>query len=211
MKRTTSKLKCAICGKESQQQVILSSNTCGTRTHLDLRIVGAKTSLSDRIQRCPHCNYANNDIEENIGIGINELKCAKYQEILKSDINDTAKSFILCAILCDKAKQKRDASAMYHHASWVFDDLKDTQNADKYRKKASERLLEVAIEEDDGDTAVQCVDLLRRNGNYKKALWIIDEIGKTDIEEIDKILAFEKELIAKKDKTPHFVDEVLSE
>ena len=100
---------------------------------------------------------------------------------------------------------------MYHHASWVFDDLKDTQNADKYRKKASERLLEVAIEEDDGDTAVQCVDLLRRNGNYKKALWIIDEIGKTDIEEIDKILAFEKELIAKKDKTPHFVDEVLSE
>ena len=210
MKRTTSKLKCAICGKESQHNIILSSNTFGTKTQLDLRVVGGKTSLSDRIQRCPHCNYANNDIEENIGIGINELKCAKYQEILNSNLDDTAKSFILCAILCDKAKQKRDAGMMYHYASWVFDDLKDTENADKYRKKACDRILEVAIEEDDGDTAVQCVDLLRRNGNYKKALELIDEIGKTDIEEIDKILAFEKELIAKKDKTPHFVDEALT-
>jgi len=98
---------------------------------------------------------------------------------------------------------------MYHFASWVFDDLKDTENADKYRKKACDRILEVAIQEDDGDTAVQCVDLLRRNGNYKKALELIAEIGETDIEEIDKVLAFEKELIAKKDKTSHYVEEAL--
>ena len=70
-------------------------------------------------------------------------------------------------------------------------------------------LLLIVEQEDDGDTAVQCVDLLRRNGNYKKALELIAEIGETDIEEIDKVLAFEKELIAKKDKTSHFVEEAL--
>ena len=209
MKRTNAKLKCAICGKESEQQIILSSNTFGTKTQLDLRVVGGKTSLSDKIQQCPHCHYVNNNIEENIGIGINELKCVKYQEVLNSNIDDTAKNFILNAILLDKVKQKRNAGVMYHFASWVFDDLKDTENADKYRKKACDRILEVAIQEDDGDTAVQCVDLLRRNGNYKKALELIAEIGKTDIEEIDKVLAFEKELIAKKDKTSHFVEEAL--
>lgn len=209
MKKTNAKLKCAICGKESDQQIILSSNTCGTKTQLDLRIVGGQISLANKIQQCPYCNYVNNNIEVNIGVGIKDLSCAKYQEVLNSNIDATAKKFILSAILLDKVKRKRDAGIMYHFASWVFDDLKDNENADKYRKKACDRILEVAIQEDDGDTAVQCVDLLRRNGNFKKALDLIAEIGKTDIEELDKVLAFEKELIAKKDKTSHFVEEAL--
>lgn len=208
MKKINTKLKCAVCGKESEQQIILSSNTFGTKTQLDLRVIGGKSSLSDKIQFCPHCHYANYNIEKNIGIGINELKCAKYQEVLNSNIEDTAKNFILNAILLDKTKQKRKAGIMYNFASWVFDDLKDNENADKYRKMACNRLLNT-LKEDDGDTAVQCVDLLRRNGNYKKALELIDEIGKTDIEEIDKVLSFEKELIAKKDKSSHFVEEAL--
>lgn len=206
MKKINSNLTCAICGKESEQEISLSSSTFGMRTHLDLRVVGS--SLDNLVQQCPHCHYTYFNIEKDLGLSLKDIESKEYQEILNADINDLAKKFILCAILCDKANQTKNAGIMYHHASWVFDDINDIQNADKYRKMACERILEVAIKEEDGDTTIQCLDLLRRNGNYKKALELIDEIGKTDIEEIDKVVAFEKELIKKQDKNAHFVDEI---
>ena len=209
MKYTTGNLKCAICGKESSQLIILSSNNFGTKTQLDLRVVGDQINLKNKIQQCPHCLYSNYNIEENVGIEKQDLNNPDYTEILKSNLDNTAKMFILNAILLDKVNKNLDAGIMYHYASWVFDDLNDTENADKYRKKACERIYEFAIQENDGESAVQAVDLMRRNGDFEKALELVSEIGKTDIEEIDKILAFEKKLISEKDRDSHFVEEVL--
>lgn len=85
------------------------------------------------------------------------------------------------------------------------------ENANKYRKEAADRILAVAIKKKDTNSAVQCVDLLRRNGDYKKALKLIEKIRKSNNKMLDKVLTFEKELIIKQDKEVHFLDEVYQE
>lgn len=217
MKKERLELKCAICGEESMQTVTLSSGMLGVRmlTQLDLRVVSERRGLGDfmglgdRVQECPHCHYVNYDIRKKLGITAEDLKSEKYQEVVNSEIDEVAKKFILNAILLDMLKQEKKAGMMYHHASWVFDDLNDSENADKYRKEACERILKVALEEDDGDTALQCVDLLRRNGEFSRATELLKKIGVANIEEIDKVIAYEKELIKNEDRSIHYVEEAM--
>lgn len=63
MKIETIVVKCAMCGNESEQNVLKSNLTLGL-PDLDMRPTGSMASLSSGIQECPVCHYINFDISQ---------------------------------------------------------------------------------------------------------------------------------------------------
>lgn len=58
------KLRCAVCGRASEHQVLASTNTMGP-PDLDLRPEEMQRStMNVWVQRCPHCGYCARSIED---------------------------------------------------------------------------------------------------------------------------------------------------
>ena len=114
--------KCMHCGCEKEYNVMGSTSSFGA-PDLDTRPAPlARNTLEYGIQRCPKCNYSNNDIEKKIDFDDSILKGDKYIEILNSKIPEVAKSYLLAALLKESINDYNLASRFMLNACWVFDD-----------------------------------------------------------------------------------------
>ncbi len=201
---------CALCGKQSQFTVALSTNAFGSMD-LDTRPPEmARSVLPFEIQQCPHCNYANPDIEENpLGICPSDLSASAYVRLAKNrSINSTARSYLLAGYLYEQKQKYRQAGGMYLKAAWSFDDMRNDSGAISARKKAVENIEKWLQETDEVNLEVMTVDLYRRIGDFEKADRTIGRLMKRELPELlASILNFERKLIGEKDTRCHRVEE----
>ncbi len=217
MKIIETKLKCAVCGKQSEQKIIESSHTFGAKQHLDTRFDNGV--VDKHIQECPYCHYCNFSIDEAETVAKKVVESTSFQTIYQANIDERAKKYICAAMVNEKAKKFVQAGNLYLFATWIFEDNKDLKNATKYRKLAYKNLIKVADKNEDGDLYIECVDLLRKNKEFEKAqellLKVKTELGNVDDEfkddeaylMLNNIINFEEKLINKKDFADHLVEE----
>ena len=216
MKIIKAKTKCAVCGKESEQEVACSSHTIGAKKHLDCRHDNGQFNAP--IQECPHCHYANIDISRLSENAKQVYASVKYQEILNSKFDDKIKNYLKAALVNEKDKEDCTAQ-LYLYATWCFEDEKDYKNATKYRKMAYKNLIKIAEKEDNRGIYIQCIDLLRKSKEFDKAKELLVKVRldlfNTDLRTkltdeyiaIINIVKLEEKLIANKDSADHLLEE----
>ncbi|MBQ7906733.1 MAG: hypothetical protein IJ309_02025 [Clostridia bacterium] len=202
-----SPIKCAACGKESHQNVILSTSTLG-KPDLDLRPQGmARSLLTKELQVCPHCSYSYYDISENYN------RLDKIKAILDpSEIpQDMASAYVHAARLQEYIKNYKQAALLYLRAAWILDDNNENALSAIIRKSAA-HCLEIDVNNTlDCQDAILLVDILRRAEDFERALFYINDIGTTQDLLFDSILSLERKLVLKKDSACHSIDEVGNE
>lgn len=207
MKLIEEKVICGCCGKESTQTVVLSYSSFGAMD-LDARPAPfGRHVLPYKVQECPHCHYCAYDIaEKNIShLALDE----NYENIVADDsIAETPKKYYLLGYLQSKNFEHRKAGISYLNAAWYYDDVKNAEKAVFFRKKAAQELSQHALKNDDGDAALILLDIFRRIGEFEEAKGLIEWLGETGEEELDKIIQFQKTLIERNDTEAHNMSEV---
>ena len=191
---------CSVCGKQSSQTVIMSTNTFGS-SDLDLRPPEMRRStMSFWVQECPHCGY----VAPKLSMGTNATEeWLKNTAYLSCDgrnfISSLAKEFYklyLIDILDGKTKPAFNAVL---NCAWACDDARDTLNAIYCREKALEVLTNYNLESEENETLlVMRADLLRRSGRFDEV--IKDYKDRTFSQDIlNKVIAFQVERAKQKD------------
>lgn len=199
-------VKCAHCGKESEQQIVYSSSSFGS-IDLDTRPPMSAMTLQYEVQECPHCHFCNNSIAN--AENTSELFSPEYEALAAdSAISKAAKKFLLTAMLQVDLGDNLRAGESYLKAAWVYDDEENNTAAIDARKKAAIYLRRHVDATDDGEVALMLVDVLRRAGDFKAATDLIALIGDTGDEFYNNILKFEQALINNNDVSCHNMGEV---
>ncbi len=202
--------ECAICGKQHSYTELASTYSNGT-IDLDTRPCGMKRdTLSYEIQYCDNCYYANSDISATIdGMHNQLLQHPVYLAVVHdANIDATAKSFLLSGYLHANAKDYHMAGIMYLQAAWIFDDNNQVQYASRARVKALKYLTLHAEDTADMHTAVLCVDLLRRTGDFAGAIQTAQQLIDYGAEQfLAKVLLLEQKLARNNDADCHNVGE----
>ncbi len=195
--------KCAVCGKESRQPIILSTISFGGYD-LDGRPHGlARNLLEFELQEC-YCGYVNYNIEKQPQLNFDEgkLQCdleselafryykfAKYNARIGKQLL-AFELFLSASWACDDDKAKNDALRMRVELIRVYENHKN-----KIKNLNSKSIL---------------VDAYRRTKQFKKAISLIEDIGIVKNKRLNKILAFQRELCNKKDDKCHNTNEIFA-
>lgn len=187
--------KCFLCGKTSEQTILLSTNAFGS-PDLDLRPPEmARSTMYWWIQECPHCGYISKNLSQKVKSASELLKLIENDNYLSCD------GIVFASELAEKFYKyylinvvKKDYDAAFNavlHAAWACDDARDTENAINCRKKA---LIEIdkIISSKNEDLLTIRADLLRRSRQFD--LLISEYTKKTFSKDLlNKIIAFEIE------------------
>lgn len=200
----TEVIKCALCGKESEQKYIASSIFVEDQD-LDTRPYGmSRGLLKYEIQACPHCGYVNYYIDENP----NNMKLfdCTTSTIGPSEI---ASNYIKFARQFERLDNWADAGNLYLKAAWIFDDLNNEEWAIKMRTESA-RCFKIHVDNtEDGEVAMILVDIYRRSKYFEDALSIIKRIGDTGYEDYNSILKYQIDLCLAKDSSIHLMKEAV--
>ena len=185
------KRKCSVCGKESEQRVLTSTNAFGS-PDLDLRPPKMKRSTMPLwIQECPHCGYISGSIDDETSINEVFLKseefCSCSNNNFKSELAKRFYKYYMINLLDDNYE---DAFYAILHAAWACDDVNDYEKAIYCRKLAIVEIEKIIKENNNETLKVQRADLLRRAGLFEK---ISAEYNVTDFadEKLQKIIMFQ--------------------
>lgn len=170
---------CGICEKESEQQVILSKSKFNNVAHLDLRSDDGTIDIP--LETCPYCFYANFDISGKTNLTPEDIKL-EYEKL--KIYSERCQKYILSGFVNEKLGNKKDAGIAYLAASWLFEDSQDLRNAEIYRRKACDMLLEQALREEDVYKIMQCIDLCRKNGEFQDVYKLLDMLKNNADEEV---------------------------
>ncbi len=175
-RRYKEKEKCAICGKTSEHNAILSTNIFGS-ADLDFRPPEMQRSTIDTwIQTCPSCGYCAPTISICLEKSSEEVvrSDSYHQQLNNTEYPKLANIFLCFSLIQESAGGYAKAGKACIHAAWSCDDVGSDAGAQKCRKKAvtllqkakenSQRFLKQAISEE-----TLMVDLLRRSGQFELA------------------------------------------
>lgn len=211
---TEKNIKCAHCGKESEQTVIISTSAFGSMD-LDTRPpMMARGLLPFEVQECPHCHYCDVSIAD---ASVNSDTFPSDYLVIAHDSKypELARRYYLAALLHSAKEDIYGAGIMYLKAAWACDDLHQAELSKAFRKKSAENLLNHTVETGDGDAAVMLVDVLRRAEEFSEADQILQNVKEAMEDDengfINKILDFEGRLIEAKDSKCHTVGEIEDE
>ncbi|MBI9072736.1 MAG: DUF2225 domain-containing protein [Melioribacteraceae bacterium] len=215
------KIKCFVCQKESEQDIVLSTSSVGY-ADLDFRFPPLKRyTIEFDIQRCPNCFYCS----QNISKGIDEVKqiitTEKYKTIIISDLDEKVASFLASAEIYTQLGKTALAAIDIVYCTWIYDDRGDVESAklcrilaSNYIKSAIKNGKQVGTEE--GQSEQLLIDVLRRAGMFKDALEQLEQFRRKKIISSEnratfhKIMDYEENLIQKKDVDGHTIGEALN-
>ena len=202
---------CAICGREHKFNVMLSTNAFGP-TDFDMRPPPMKRyTFGYEIQMCKGCSYANYDISDKPPFFKKSiLKSPEYLSISNdAEIGDTAKAFMLSAIIHNNQKNYRSAGFLFLKAAWVFDDSRKPDMAIYARRKSYECLSGEIKRTKNTDLEVMMVDILRRTGDFIGASKIAHSLLERGVDGLKAaILRRELTLCFKGDTACHNTSEI---
>ena len=200
------KVRCALCGVESEQLRVYSTHLRGY-ADLDTRPPERQRSTMHAwLQRCPECDYCYSDISSSVGGERAVIASPPYQDALRLQDRDALATLFRCKSLIDEAAGRYAVSARSAmHAAWVFDDSSEEVSARSARERAV-KLISLAVDAGqnfaDGSNT-ECaivVDLLRRAGHLQDAKSHLDLHGDSTREPVVvKILAYQRQLIENSD------------
>ena len=210
--------KCAVCGAVEEYEDIGSSNSFGS-PDLDTRPPEMlRSTIFAWVQRCPQCGYCAADVSKAPPEAAPLVRTPEYSRQMKNrSYPELARSFLCKALLEEHTEQYNTAAWSLIHAAWACDDHKKSASAKECRSRAVEMIRkslekEQPISQQEGAETVIQVDLLRRAGRLAEALELIhrEQPGiKEDI--LLQVLAFQEDLIARKDVKCHTISEAFGE
>ena len=212
------KVKCCVCGKKSNHDVVGSSYSHGS-SDLDTRPPEmTRSTIYYSIQRCPSCGYCTSDLSECSGKVKDHVESKEYQKIIGNKaIPKVAASFLALSYEKQQTHQYSESAWAAIHAAWICDD-KNKQKASKECRKKAISMIENAnaysqnMGDQAGATEALTIDLMRRAGMFEQALKLAEETKTKDIEEIIlQVIAYEESLIESKDIDSHTVSEALGD
>ena len=207
MKILTRVVKCAFCGKESEQKVLAGGSILGD-IELDTRPAEfGRDNFTAEICECPHCRYCNFTIETTDAMPVEFSK--SYIDLAYSEkYTRLAIRYWLAAMLYEAVGDSYTSGMLYLKAAWAFDDNQDQESAIIARKNAAYFFAEYVDNTNDGEILLVLIDVLRRAGGFDSAIKWIDEVEQTGIDEVDNVLRFQRNLCVACDSNPHTYGEV---
>ena len=210
-------VKCAVCGNESEQRVIGSTNAFGS-PDLDLRPPEMQRSTMPYwVQRCPECGYCNYSLKEKTSVDKAYLSSKEYTALFADIPEDSlAASFIRQARIAEKDKSYNNAMHAYLHAAWCCDDKGNSEGAKQCRLLALKVLdanYKDIVKSSDEDT-ITCMkaDMLRRAGKFEEAQAAAEKrLSEAKQPIIKQILTFQIEKCKAKDAKVYRVAEAVTE
>lgn len=214
-------LRCALCGADSQQNVLSSTSFFGPRD-LDMRPNGpARWALQFMVQRCPACGYCAERIGELTGGAGAVVASLIYRDVLdNARMPELARRYFCAALVAEADERRGDSARRFIDAAWACDDDGAAEQARICRERAAE-MLSSAIEWGDVPTESPVVhgvraDLLRRAGRYDDAIEAVSA-GEVKLDLDDEncsgaatVLGFIRELAEAGDDGPHSVAEAFA-
>lgn len=163
-------LKCACCGKQSEQEILLSYSTMGS-PDLDYRATGMATrAFVYSLQICPECNYVASDIAEKVPDNLFAQRKEYYQEAInecnKMNLDNDVKKFYLMGLIDEENGNQEYASDNYLFAYWLTE-----RSNEKLANKFLKRVISLRSKNYNKLTkriALQTLDLMRRNNNFEE-------------------------------------------
>lgn len=204
------KIKCRVCKKKTEFTEILSMYYQYS-PYLDMRRI--EDPLDEAIQRCPHCGYCSQRIDARIKNAKEIVRSDIYQKQLNnSEYPKLANSFLCCAHIEEITGDYSVAGLNSLRAAWACDCDNLDELAKKCRKKAIELFAKAkekrqTFAEKTEVEGIVIVDLLRRTGQFEKALKLCEEGLKDNM--ILRVLEFQKNLIGRSDIASHSIAEAL--
>ncbi len=203
-------VKCALCGAETNAEVLGSTNQFGY-ADLDTRPPEmARSTIEYWILRCPSCGYCAPDIAR-ADEGLSDfIKTPQYLAQL-ADVKLPAKcrEFLCWALIAEHTGDYSAAVWSAVHAAWVCDDALNDAAAKGCRLRAIS-LINDAISKKQRlfrtkqELAVLHADLLRRTCQYSEAIRIVDDnLGVQQEVCVQKLLEYEKLLSQREDDRCH--------
>lgn len=205
---------CGDCGKKSEQMELTSTSAYGS-SDLDTRPPEVRRStIHTWVERCPHCGYCSSDISN----ASEPIRSIIHSPIYRSQLDDPefpglANSFLCKALIETRVGKLANAAWSTVNAAWVCDDAGRETSARICRQKAvhlmrKSWLQNKKIAKQKGADIAIAVDLLRRSGQFKEALDLINSNKNKKKEPIiENVLVFEEELILRSDDMVHTVTE----
>lgn len=211
-------VKCAVCGTESQIMSIGSTNEFGS-PDLDLRPAEMFRSTIDMwIQRCRGCGLCAPDLTE-LETSASEAKEIVGQSVYQHQLNNSefpelANSFLCSSLIEEETKNYDFAARLCLFAAWSCDDAENKAASILCRQKALQmldagRLAGQEFEEEPATEKGIEIDLLRRSGQFDRAMAVCEEALRQYSENgVHEIFAFQKSLIQRKDDGCYTLDDV---
>lgn len=209
-------VECAVCGETSEHREIMSTSASGS-PDLDTRPPQMERStIYYWIQHCPTCHYCSTNISECDSRTRELVKSAEYQSVAQSSgIPINAAAFMAVSYINEQMGKLTEAAWRAIHAAWICDDRSFAESAKSCRIQAIE-LIERASKNDrvlscdTGTNDITMIDLLRRTGQFEKALESVEKAKTENSEDIIlRILRFQETLIEQRDMQAHTVDEAV--
>lgn len=202
---------CAMCGCESDQIILASTNTFGGTPDLDLRPAEMmRSTMSMWLQECPHCGYISGRLSEKADITKDFFRSSSYTSCdgLKFK-NGLAKRFYRHHLIKAAVGNNEGAYAAALRAAWCCDDCGDAKNAIYCRLLALEWLEKLMQEGGKQPEELHLIraDILRRSGKFDQL--IAEYEGKVFSEDIlNSIAAFQVEKAKQCDSACYRVQDV---
>ena len=201
--------KCSVCGKESKQITVGSTNAFGS-ADLDLRPPEMKRSTMPWwIHKCPHCGYVARSLERKSTVTQEWLKSEFFTSCDKREFqSELAALFYQEYLICVEDGEMVRAFHAAQCAAWACDDQGETENA-IYCRLCALSLFD-KIRADQEATEEECVlraDLLRRTGQFE---YLIEEYtGKSFSDELlQSIMIFQIEKARQQDMSCYKIQDV---
>lgn len=190
--------KCAVCGIESSQTILMSTNTFGGTPDLDLRPAEMmRSTMCWWIQECPHCGYVSGSLDDKPKVSPEWLKSESFASCGGRKFeSELAKRFYKQYLINVEAQDEEGAFYAALHAAWACDDASDTENAIHCRKCALAELEK--MHEPDEELIVVKTDLLRRTEQFDKLITEFEGLSFTNDLHND-IIAFQIEKAQQQD------------
>lgn len=202
-------VKCYVCGKESKQNVLGSTNSFGSQD-LDLRPPEMmRGTMEYWAHECPYCGYIAKNI--NLGTVVTEAWLARMEFINANNIefeSELAKRCYKEYLINLEDENIYRAFAVILNAAWACDDSQDIENAVMCRNIALDLIDELIEKEADPSTLMlQKIDLLRRSNQFNRALEEFSDIF-MDNDLLQVILDFQLEKVKNHDNACYTVEDV---
>ena len=202
-------VRCAVCGTESEQLRLLSTNSFGW-PDLDLRPPEMRRStMRAWLQECPSCGFVAADLSKVSSAEIAAIGGPVAEPTWKEMLADRSNSDALALRFDRRAfiewQMNKQGLAGYRMlcAAWDADDRGDTQSAIAYRTEAA-AFLETALSntpdaKEATDWTVQLVDILRRLGKWEEAADYCERLVGHSVPKVDAIGRFQARAIEEED------------
>jgi hypothetical protein len=203
-------IRCSVCGTESEQVLIASTNTFGP-SDLDLRPApDMRDTLYAQVQRCPSCGYCDNDITtDDVELARRIIAQPGYRDQLdSSDSPELANSFLCAAMIQEANDDFASAAWAVIGAAWACDDEGATAAARRCRSKATgliaqaEQLGQEFIADAWSEKCI-LTDLLRRADKFDQARATAQHglVANPPDDNVRQLLEYQLTLISNKDSS----------